>query len=689
MDQYRNFIALSRYAKWLDGVNRRETWAETVDRYFNFFVDTGKIEDSATITLRDAVKNHEVMPSMRALMTAGAALARDNVAGYNCCYTTMSGDGEPLTLTHEKLDAPITVFATDPVCFDELMYILMCGTGVGFSAERQYVNQLPKVGKRLNRSRYLATEQNYPKVDLKEISVFDENSNTVVVEDSKYGWASALRIVLFELYNGNFSISWDVSKIRPAGQKLKTFGGRASGPKPLVDLFDFVRTMFSGANGRKLSSLEVHDITCKIADVVVVGGVRRSALLGLSNPSDDRIRKSKTGSWWVENPQRALANNSACYTEKPDFSSFLSEWQSLYESKSGERGMVSRVALQKKAQENGRRDHTREFGLNPCAEIILRPQEFCNLSECVVRSSDNLLSLSDKVAKATILGTLQATLTDFCYLRPIWEENTREEALLGVSLTGIMDNKVMAGTGDTSDIARFVGDKHELTDLEGILSYLRQVAVDTNKVWAEKLGINQAAAITCVKPSGTVSQLVDSASGIHPRFSPYYIRTVRADKKDPLAKFMTEAGFPVEPCFMKPETTQVFSFPQKAPEGSVCVSDVGAIEQLRVWKIYQDHWCEHKPSITVYYKDNEFLSVGQWLYNNFDDVSGVSFLPFSEHTYQQAPYQEVDKETYESWLDKMPKDVDWSGLGKWEKEDGTKGTKELACSAGVCELVDL
>lgn len=692
MDQYRSFIALSRYAKWLPDLGRRETWPETVGRYLDFFEARGQLDADTKQELFEAINKHEVLPSMRALMTAGPALDRDNVAGFNCSYSIMDGSGEEIVINDDRLDEPVTIHAKDPVCFDEVMYVLMCGTGVGFSAERQYTCNLPKVGKKLNRRRYLANNRNFPNVPKEEISTYDKKSKTVVVHDSKYGWASALRIVLFELWNGNFDITWDVSAVRPAGEKLKTFGGRASGPQPLVDLFEFAKTLFKKANGRKLTSLEVHDLVCKIADIVVVGGVRRSALISLSNPSDDRIRKCKMGAWWEDNPQRALANNSACYTEKPDFEQFLSEWKSLYESKSGERGMFSRVASQKKAAENGRRDATKEFGTNPCSEIILRPYQFCNLSEAVVRADDMLGDLANKVRLAAILGTLQASLTDFCYLRPIWKENTEEEALLGVSLTGIMDNKVMSGNADHAKRLRFLGNnmlEFETTQLSDILEYLKGVAVDTNKEWAAKLGINQATAVTCVKPSGTVSQLADSASGIHPRFSPYYIRTVRADKKDPLAQFMTAKGFPVEDCALKGESTQVFSFPQKAPEGSVCVADVGAMEQLRVWKIYQDHWCEHKPSITVYYKDHEFLEVGQWLYNNFNDVSGISFLPYSDHTYAQAPYQDCSKEYYEEFLAKMPKDVDWSELGQYEVEDSTKGSQELSCSAGVCEIVDL
>lgn len=676
MDQYRNFIALSRYARWLEDEGRRETWPETVRRYIKFWQDKGLIDDITAESLYKAKVNHEVMGSMRATMTAGEALDRDNVAGFNCSYSIMDGCGKSIEIGHPELDEPVQINIQDPVCFDEVMYILMCGTGLGFSAERQYTNNLPKVGKKLNRRRYLANNKNYPGVDKNEISVFDRKTNTIHVQDSKYGWSSAFRILLFELYNGNFDVEWDVSSVRPAGAKLNTFGGRASGPEPLVDLFNFCKEVFKKAEGRKLNSLEVHDIVCKIADIVVVGGVRRSALISLSNPSDERIKKCKTGNWFKYEPQRALANNSACYTEKPDFESFLNEWQSLYESKSGERGMFSRVASQKKAAENGRRDSTKDFGTNPCSEIILRPFQFCNLSEVVIRPDDTLESLKDKVKKATIFGTLQATLTDFKYLRPIWADNTKEEALLGVSLTGIMDHPVMNGLGSEEELKEW-------------LAELKQVAIDTNKEWADRLGINQSTAITCVKPSGTVSQLVDSASGIHPRFNKYYIRTVRADSKDPLAQFMIDRGFPYEDCMFKGEGVKIFSFPMQCPDESVTVKILGAMEQLRIWKIYQDYWCEHKPSITVYYKDSEFLKIGAWLYDNFDQVSGISFLPYDDHTYPQAPYQEIDEAKYHELLGQMPKNVDWENLGEFEKEDHTSGNKELACSAGVCEVVDL
>ena len=648
MDGYSTYIAKSRYARYLPEEERRETWTETVERYINFFQERKQLNDKDAEELQQAIINLEVMPSMRCLMTAGAALDRDNVAGFNCSYL------------------PIDT----PRAFDELMYILLCGTGVGFSVERQYINKLPQVSEE-----------------------FHATDTVIRVSDSKIGWAKSLRELVSLLYSGQVP-KWDTSSVRPAGSVLKTFGGRASGPEPLHQLFNFTVELFKGAAGRGLNSIECHDLCCKIAQVVVVGGVRRSALISLSNLTDDRIKRAKHGQWWDQNPQRGLANNSACYTEKPDFDAFVSEWKSLYESKSGERGFYSRVAAQKVAAKNGRRDADYAFGTNPCSEIILRPNQFCNLSEVVVRETDTLESLKEKVRIATILGTLQATLTDFRYLRSIWKKNTEEEALLGVSLTGIMDHPVLSGREgdwqastmeDTSFWEHFLGHNDPVPNmdcLEYVLTSLKGVAVETNKAWAKKLGINQSAAITCVKPSGTVSQLVNSASGIHPRFSEYYIRRVRSDSKDPLANVLAAAGVPVEDDITSP-STKVFSFPQRAPEGAQTVSDVSAMEQLRLWKLYQDHWCEHKPSITVYYNDKDFLEVGQWLYNNFDDVSGVSFLPQSEHSYAQAPYEAITSEEYGKLTEHFPTTFDWNIK---EESDVTEGSQELACVGASCEL---
>ena len=636
---YQEFIHKSRYARWIWEENRRENWDETVARYFNFFDEHIKDVTGYNVTkeerkqLEEAVLNLDIMPSMRCMMTAGEALKRENVAGYNCSYVAVDS----------------------PRSFDEILYILMNGTGVGFSVESKYVDQLPIIS-----------------------DSFHETDTTIFVADSKLGWAKSLKELIHLLYAGQVP-KWDLSKVRPAGAPLKTFGGRASGPGPLEDLFKFVVATFKKAAGRRLSTLECHDIVCKIAEIVVVGGVRRSALISLSDLSDDRMRVAKSGDWWKENVQRALANNSFVAKEKPDVGIFMREWLSLYESRSGERGIFSRQASKKQAEKFGRRDPDHDFGTNPCSEIILRSREFCNLTEVVVRGDDTPESLKRKVKLATILGTFQSTLTNFKYLSKKWTENCEEERLLGVSLTGIMDNEYTNGTWSNRKL-------NEEYRLENMLEQLREEAVKTNKTWAAKLGIPVSAAITCVKPSGTVSQLVDSASGIHARHSPYYIRTVRADKKDPLAVMMKDMGFPVEDDVTKPQHTYVFSFPQKSPENAIYRKDMSAIEQLELWLTYQRHWCEHKPSITVSVKEEEWPEVGAWVYNHFDEMSGVSFLPFSDHVYKQAPYQDCSKEEYEALLAKMPKNVDWAKLAQYEKQDATTGSQELACVAGGCEI---
>jgi ribonucleoside-triphosphate reductase len=622
---YQAFIHKSRYAKYYEGTGR-ESWEDTVTR-FSVNVIRDMVDPATKRQLEEAILGLEVMPSMRSLMTAGPAAERDNTCMYNCSYLAVD----------------------DLKSFDEAMFILLCGTGVGFSVERQSISKLPEVPQ-----------------------LFESETN-IVVKDSKEGWAKSLRQLIALLYSGEIP-TWDVSKVRPAGAPLKTFGGRASGPAPLVDLFNFTINTFKKAAGRKLSSVECHDIMCKIGEVVVVGGVRRSAMISLSNLSDDRMRSAKSGSWWENNPQRALANNSVSYTEKPDNLSFMKEWMALVESGSGERGIFNREASKKQAALNGRRDADYEFGTNPCSEIILRPSQFCNLTECVVRATDTLDTLAEKVRLATILGTIQSTFIKFPYLRKQWTDNTAEERLLGVSLTGIMDNPLMTLKNK---------------GLDKTLAHLKQVAVDTNKVWAEILGIPVAAAISCVKPSGTVSQLVDSASGIHARHSPYYIRTVRGDNKDPLTQFMIDQGIPNEPDAFKPDQTTVFSFPQKAPEGAVCTKDMTAIEQLQMWLMYQRNWCEHKPSVTINVKSEEWLEVGAFVYKHFDEMSGVSFLPFNEHTYQQAPYQDCGKSEYDMLKSVMPKRIDWSKLSEYESEDNTSGSQTLACSGDSCEIVDL
>lgn len=642
MTDYMAFIHTSRYARWIDEENRRETWGETVERYISNLVD-GKVDHTTAVQIQNAILGLEIMPSMRALMTAGPALERDNTAGYNCSYLPVD----------------------DPKSFDEAMFILLCGTGVGFSVERQYISKLPEVPEQMFKS-----------------------ETVVVVKDSKEGWAKALRQLISLLYAGEIP-QWDVSKVRPAGAKLKTFGGRASGPAPLVELFNFTVNTFVGAKGRRLSSIECHDLMCKIGEVVVVGGVRRSAMISLSNLSDDRMRHAKSGNWWENQKQRALANNSVAYTEKPDMETFMREWLSLVESKSGERGIFSRPASKKQAAKNGRRDASYDFGTNPCSEIILRPYQFCNLTEVVVRATDTLEDLERKVKLATILGTIQSTYTHFPYLRKVWKDNTEAERLLGVSLTGIMDNLALSGEIDQNPDFAVGFSGYDNFTLAETLEHLKNVAVATNAEWAERLGIPASAAITCVKPSGTVSQLVDSASGIHARHSAYYIRTVRGDNKDPLTQFMIDQGIPNEPCVMKPDSTTVFSFPQKSPVGAVTRNDMTAIEQLELWLVYQRHWCEHKPSVTVTVRDHEWLEVGAWVYKHFDEVSGVSFLPHSDHSYQQAPYQEVSEREYLDALALMPERIDWAKLSDYEKEDTSKGTSTFACVGGACEIVDL
>ena len=641
---YQEYIHLSRYARWDYDLGRRETWDETVGRYFNFFTEwleekhDYKLENGERVELENAVKELNVMPSMRCLMTAGPALKKENVAGYNCSYI--------------KVDSPRS--------FDEILYVLMNGTGVGFSVEQEYTNQLPAVPEELY-----------------------DTDTVIVVSDSKLGWAKAFKELVSLLYGGHIP-KWDVSKVREAGAPLKTFGGRASGPAPLVDLFKFTINTFKNSLGRKLHPVECHDIVCKTAEIVVVGGVRRSALISLSNLNDREMRFAKHGEWHTHNVQRALANNSVNYKEKPDVGTFMREWLSLYDSKSGERGIYNGMSAKKTVEQLNerykdgdgkfitRRATREDFGTNPCSEIILRSREFCNLSECVVRREDTRESLKEKVRTAAILGTFQSTLTEFKYLSREWKKNCDEERLLGVSLTGIMDNPLTNGSKK---------------GLDKLLEELRDIAYETNKEWADKLGIPVSAAITCVKPSGTVSQLVDSASGIHARHNPFYIRTVRADNKDPLCKLMQDMGFPNEVDVTKPEHTTVFSFPMKTPKGAVCRMDMTALEQLKLWKVYAESWCEHKPSVTISVKEDEWVEVAAWVYDHFDSISGISFLPFSEHVYRQAPYQDCTEEEYKEALKTMPKNVDWAELSKYESQDYTIASQELACTAGGCEII--
>ena len=630
MTPYQTYIAKSRYSRFLDDKGRREHWNETVARYFNFMEKHLKDKQNYTLSpalrheLEQAVLNLEVMPSMRSIMTAGEALERQNIAGYNCSYLPID----------------------DPKAFDEAMYILLCGTGVGFSVEAKYVNKLPEIPEKL----------------------YDSNT-TIVVKDSKEGWAKALRQVIALLYAGEIP-KWDVSSVRPAGTRLKTFGGRASGPEPLVDLFKYVVGKFKGAVGRKLHTIECHDILCKIGEVVVVGGVRRSAMISLSDLGDDRMAHAKAGNWWDGNGQRALANNSAVYEVKPDVGQFMREWSNIYESHSGERGIFNRYASELQAEKNGRRNLDKEWGTNPCSEIILRPYQFCNLSSVIVRNSDTMDTLRNKVRLATILGTFQSTMTHFPYLRKIWQTNTEEERLLGVSMTGILDNPLLNSAYDL--------------DLPKRLEELKNVAIDTNARLADDLLIPASAAITCVKPEGTVSQLTGTASGIHPQHSQFYIRRVRSDNKDPLTDFLKAQGFPSEPCVMKPDSTTVFSFPQKVGDGAVLREDLSAIEHLDLWLVFQRHWCEHKPSVTISVNENEWPKVGAWTWDHFDEVTGVSYLPYDGGTYRQAPYEEITHLEYENLMDAMPKGIDWESF--IERTDNVEGAQMLSCTAGACEI---
>ncbi len=628
MTDYSAYVHKSRYARWLEDEGRRETWDETVNRYVEFFAKRIPKADRESVSkeIGDAIRTMQVMPSMRSLMTAGPALEKDEAAGYNCSFIAVD----------------------DPRAFDEAMYLSMCGTGVGFSVERQYVNQLP-----------LVSEKFYP-------------TNTVIrVKDSKIGWATAFKEMLSLLYAGMIP-HWDLTMVRPKGAQLKTFGGRASGPQPLEDLFKFCIATFQKAAGRRLTSIECHDILCKVADVVVSGGVRRSAMISLSNLSDDRMRAAKTGQWWDENVQRALANNSAVYTEKPDVGIFMKEWLSLYESKSGERGIFNRAAAQLQAKRTERRKWEGiEFGTNPCAEILLRSKGFCNLTEVVIRPEDTLPTIKKKVRIATIMGTLQSTLTEFRYLRRDWKKNAEEERLLGVSLTGIMDNRMMSENSSNLGVT---------------LQVLKDHAIKVNKEWADKLGINQSASITCVKPSGTVSQLVDCSPGIHTRWSRYLMRAVRSDRKDPIGALLKEAGIPNEPDVTKPNDVDVFYFPLASPPESVTRNELSALEQLETHLTYRQHWCEHNLSTTIYVKEHEWLSVGAWVFEHFDEIGGVAFLPHSNSVYRQPPYAELSEEEYHKAMATFPK-IDWNMLPEYEKENCTTGTQELACSAGSCEYV--
>lgn len=675
---YEEFIYKSRYARWLEGEGRREDYPETVERFLSFMLEHLKQKHDYDIPAavlqdtREALLAFDALPSMRALMTAGPALMRNNMAAFNCSYEAIS----------------------EMAAFWEAMGILLNGTGVGYSAERKFTDLLPEVPSELL-----------------------NHGAVIMVEDSKEGWVEAYKTLLKRLYRGEVS-GWDTSAVRPKGARLKTFGGRASGPEPLQKLFDFTIDMFYGAVGRKLEPIECHDLMCMIADIVVVGGVRRSAMISLSDLNDpflanakgffdvlahqelgngrhrfkvqytavserwfegnldqygfDEFQRSGKIGWWVIFPHRALANNSAVYEEKPDAETFIREWGTMVASKAGERGFFNRAAAEKQVLKTGRRKGGFAWGTNPCSEIILRNMGVCNLSEVVVRATDTLEELKRKVEIATIFGTWQSTLTNFPGMREDWIKNAEEERLLGVSMTGAMDHPVLSTTE---------GDEWR--------EILRDHAVAVNKALAAQIGIAQAAAVTCIKPSGTTSQLTNTASGLHVRHSDFYIRTVRGDKKDPLSQFLIDAGVPAEDCVMRPDTTVVFSFPIKSPDGALTRADVNALDQLESWKRFQDHWCEHKPSCTVSVKDEEWVDVASWVFKNFDDLSGISFLPHTDHVYQQAPYQEITEEEYNEWLKRMPEKIYWQVLASYETEDHTSGSQTLACSSGACELVDI
>lgn len=637
VDPYRNFIAVSRYARWDEEKGRRETWKETVDRYVGFITNHiadryGYKFDIVDIeAIRKAILNHKVMPSMRALMTAGPALERENLAGYNCSFVAVDS----------------------PRAFDEALYVLMNGTGLGYSVTQEHVSKLPIIN-----------------------DEFFRTDTTIVVADSKLGWAKALKELVAMLYTGQIPM-FDLSKVRPAGSRLKTFGGRASGPEPLRQVFDYFTETFRKSAGRKLTTLECHDLMCKIAECVVVGGVRRSAMISLSDLGDRQVAKAKTGEWWTANAQRSLSNNSAIYESKPDVETFLAEWSNLIESKSGERGIFNLESIRKHINSFGRRDASRVEGVNPCGEIPLRANGLCNLTEVVIEENDTLDTVREKVRIATILGTFQSTLTNFKYVRKSWRENAEDERLLGVSMTGQFGNTLFNGSEGLDRLAEVLDD-------------LRQYAVEVNALYADALGINHAAAITTVKPSGTVSQLVKSSSGMHPWHSEYYLRSVRGSNNDPLTTFLKDSGIPGESDLMKPNDTTVLYFPTKAPEGSVFRNDLSALEHLEIWRVYRNHWTEHNPSVTISVKDEEWVDVAAWVYRNWEDVAGISFLPYSDHVYKQAPYQDITQEEYEAWLERMPNEIHWSLLSHYEQEDNTEGSSTLACSGDAgCEIVDI
>lgn len=621
------FIYYRTYSRWIEREGRRETWVETVDRYMNFMKENlgDKLTAEEYNELREGILWQEAMPSMRLMWSAGSAAARCHATAYNCSYIAPS-----------KLED-----------FSEIMYLSMSGTGVGFSVESQTIGQLPIIKKQSGKV-----------------------LPTYVIEDSKEGWADALKTGLKTWYNGK-DIKFDYSGLRPAGARLKTMGGRSSGPEPLRSLLDFARAKIFSRQGKRLSNIDAHDIICKTGEVVVMGGVRRSALISLSDLDDMEMRNAKTGQFYLTEPQRQMANNSAAYNEKPTSTQFIEEWLALAKSGAGERGIFNRGSLKQQLPRR-RWDKFEEdwasSGVNPCGEINLKSKEFCNLTEVVARAEDIEESLIRKIRLATILGTYQSTLTDFKYLSKEWKKNCEEERLLGVSVTGQWDCPALRN--------------------EKTFSKLREAAIEVNKEYAKRFGINQSAAITCVKPSGTVSQLVDAASGMHPRHSGYYIRRVRISATDSLFQMLKEQKFPYHPEVgqtIDSASTYVLEFPVKAPSNSKFRNDMDAIEQLEYWKMVKENFTEHNPSVTISVGDNEWIVAANWLYENWDILGGLSFLPREDHVYKLAPYEEIDEERYSELAAKLP-EIDFSRIVIYEEDDETQGARELACASGVCEI---
>ncbi len=621
------FVYYRTYSRWVEAEDRRETWIETVDRYMSFMAENlkDKLSEKEYTEIRNFILEHKSVPSMRLLQFAGKAARTTNVCAYNCSFIAP-------TLLQD---------------FGEIAYILMCGTGVGFSVEYQTVETLPQIKRQTGT---MLTDY--------------------IIEDSKEGWADAIVYGMQTWYDGK-DVRFDYSKIRPAGSRLKTMGGRASGPGPLRDLMDFMRNRILARQGRRLKTIDVHDVICKIGEVVVAGGVRRSALISLSDLDDQEMRNSKIGTFYYHSPQRSMANNSAIYNSKPTPEEFMEEWLALMKSGTGERGIFNRGSL--RDQLPARRVELVDEGLNimgtnPCGEIILQSKQFCNLTEVIARPEDTEATLMEKIRVATILGTYQATLTNFPYLSKDWQQNCRTERLLGVSITGQWDCPAVRESA--------------------MLQKLKTKAQEVNQEYAKRFGINPSTCITCVKPSGNTSQTTDSSSGLHPRYSPYYLRRVRISATDPLFHMLRDQKVPYYPEVgqtMENATTFVVEFPIKSPDGAICRNDITALEQLEYWKNVKESYTEHNPSVTVYVGEQEWFEVGNWVYKNWDIVGGISFLPRSNHAYALAPYQEITKEEYEAARANFPQ-LDFSDLVLYEKSDETENKREIACAGGACEL---